>query len=94
VVPELKTQNPKLKTPMKSFATLITSLILTVWIGAIALVAVQNAGSVSLRFLNFQLVEMPFGLILAFSAGLGIAGMAIAQPLLGFSSSPAEDDDL
>ncbi len=78
---------------MKSFATLITSLIIAIWIGAIALISVQNATPVSLRFLSFQLVEMPFGLILAFSAGLGITGAAIAQPLLGFSSSQRDNDD-
>ena len=77
---------------MKSFATLITSLIITVWIGAIALISVQNATPISLRFLSFQLVEMPFGLILAFSAGLGVTGAAIAQPLFGFSNSQPDDD--
>jgi len=77
---------------MKSFATLITSLIITVWIGAIALISVQNATPISLRFLSFQLVEMPFGLILAFSAGLGVTGAAIAQPLSGFSNSQPDDD--
>ena len=77
---------------MKSFATLITSLIFTVWIGAIALISVQNATPLSLRFLSFQLVEMPFGLILAFSAGLGVTGAAIAQPLSVFSNSQPDDD--
>ncbi len=78
---------------MKSFATLITSLIITVWIGAIALISVQNATPLSLRFLSFQLVELPFGLILAFSAGVGVMGTAIAQPLLGFSSPQRDQDD-
>ena len=79
---------------MKSLSTLITSVIIAVWIGAIAIVSVQNATPLSLNFLSFQLVEMPFGLILAFSAGLGVIGTAIAQPLLGFSSPrPDQDDD-
>ncbi|PSB15521.1 DUF1049 domain-containing protein [Phormidesmis priestleyi ULC007] len=78
---------------MKSLATLITSLIIAVWIGAIALISVQNATPLSLRFLSFQLVEMPFGLILAFSAGVGVIGTAIAQPLLGFSSPQRDQDD-
>ena len=82
---------------MKSFTTLIAALIIAVWIGAIALISVQNATPLSLRFLSFQLVEMPFGLILAFSAGVGVIGTAIAQPLLGFSGpqrNQNDDDDL
>ena len=78
---------------MRYFATLIASLIVTVWIGAIALISVQNATPLSLRFLSFQLVELPFGLILAFSAGVGVMGTAIAQPLLGFSSPQRDQDD-
>ncbi len=78
---------------MKSFATLIASLIIAVWISAIAVISVQNATPLSLRFLSFQLVEMPFGLILAFSAGAGVIGTAIAQPLLGFSVPQRNQDD-
>lgn len=77
---------------MKSFAILITACIVAGWIGAIAIIAVQNAAPVSLRLLNFQTIEMPFGLVLAFSAMLGILGSAIVQPLLSFISSPNDDD--
>lgn len=78
---------------MRYLATLIASLIITVWIGAIALISVQNATPLSLRFLSFQLVEMPFGLILAFSAGAGVIGTAIVQPLLSSSPPPEDEDD-
>lgn len=78
---------------MRYFATLIASLIVTVWIGAIALISVQNATPLSLRFLSFQLVEMPFGLILAFSAGAGVIGTAIVQPLGSSPQREDEDDD-
>lgn len=77
---------------MKSFATLITACIVAVWIGAIALIAIQNATPVALRFLTFQTIEIPFGLIIAFSVMLGIIGSAIAQPLLGFSLSQSDED--
>ena len=77
---------------MKSFATLITACIVTVWIGAIALIAVQNAAPVALRFLTFQTIELPFGLVIAFSVMAGILGTAIAQPLLGLLPSQTEDD--
>ncbi|MCU0552784.1 MAG: DUF1049 domain-containing protein [Leptolyngbya sp. Prado105] len=77
---------------MKSFATLITACIVAVWIGAIALIAIQNATPVTLRFLTFQMIEIPFGLVIAFSIMIGIIGSAIAQPLLGFSSSQNDED--
>ncbi len=77
---------------MRSVASLLTALIVAFWIVAIALISVQNATPVALRFLNFQLIEIPFGLVLAFSASIGILGTAIAQPLLDFSSPPDDDD--
>lgn len=64
-----------------AMANFLTSLIVAVWISAIALIAVQNATPVSLRFLMFESVQIPFGVVLAFSASLGVAGMAIALPL-------------
>ncbi|NDJ18318.1 LapA family protein [Myxacorys almedinensis] len=75
---------------MKSLATLITACILGGWVAAIALISVQNAAPVSFRFLTFQTIELPFGLVLAFSTALGMIGAAIVQPLLG--SSPAASD--
>lgn len=79
---------------MRNFATLITACILAVWIGAIALIAVQNAAPVSLRFLVFQTIEFPFGIILAFSVMLGILGTAIVQPLFGGSTSQRDENTL
>jgi uncharacterized integral membrane protein len=49
--------------------------------GAIALIALQNARGVSLQFLGFQSIEIPFGLMLALSVAVGMVGMAIAQGL-------------
>lgn len=77
---------------MKSFATLITACIVAVWIGAIALIAVQNAAPITLSFLTFQTIELPFGLVIAFSVVVGILGTAIAQPLLGLLPSQGDDD--
>lgn len=77
---------------MRTLATLITACILAVWIAAIAIISVQNAAPVSFRFLTIQTIEFPFGLVLAFSAAIGMVGAAIVQPLLGFSR-PQRDDD-
>jgi uncharacterized integral membrane protein len=67
-------------------AKILTSFILAVWICTIALVAVQNASPVSLYFFNFQSIQIPLGITLAFSAALGMVGTAIVLPL--FRSSP------
>jgi uncharacterized integral membrane protein len=66
-------------------AKFLTALIFAVWIVAIALLSVQNAAPVSLRFLAFESVQIPVGLVLALSAALGMVGMAIALPLLRLS---------
>jgi uncharacterized integral membrane protein len=78
---------------MKTIATAVTSLIVATWVVAIAVIAVQNAEPVSFRFLTIQTIELPFGLVLAFGVALGIVGMAIAQPLLGFSIGRSVDDE-
>jgi uncharacterized integral membrane protein len=60
----------------------LTSLIVAVWVSAIALISVQNASPISLRFIAFQSVEMPVGLVLAFSVAIGMMGMSLVLPLL------------
>ena len=77
---------------MRSFATLITASIVALWIGVIALIAVQNAAPISLRLLTFQTIEIPFGLVIAFSVMIGVLGTAIAQPLLGLLPHQTEDE--
>jgi uncharacterized integral membrane protein len=57
------------------------------WVVAIAILSVQNAEPVSLRFLTFRSIQIPVGLVLAFSAGVGIIGMALLQPVLGLAGS-------
>lgn len=72
---------------MKTLANLLTSLIVASWVVAIAILSVQNATPVSLRFLTFRSIQLPVGLVLAFSAGLGIIGMALTQPLWSLAGS-------
>ena len=59
----------------------VMSLILAAWVGAIAILSVQNAAPVSLNFLQFQSIQMPIGVVLAFGVGIGMLGMAILSPL-------------
>ena len=72
---------------MKTIANLLTSTILACWVVAIAILSVQNATPVSLRFLTFESIQLPVGLVLAFSAGLGIIGISLTQPLWSLASS-------
>lgn len=72
---------------MKPIANLLTSLVLAIWVVAIAILSVQNATLVSLKFLNFESIQLPVGLVLAFSAGVGIVGMALIQPLWSLAGS-------
>lgn len=53
--------------------------------------------SLSLKFLTFKSIHLPVGLVLAFSAGVGIIGMALIQPLWslvgsGQGNSESEND--
>ncbi|AFY46735.1 Protein of unknown function (DUF1049) [Nostoc sp. PCC 7524] len=72
---------------MKSFANLLISLIVAIWVVAIAILSVQNFEPVSLKFLTFQSIKIPVGIVLAFSAGVGLIGVAILQPLWGLADS-------
>lgn len=82
---------------MRTLANLITSVVLAVWVVAIAILSVQNATLVSLRFLFFESIKLPVGLVLAFFVGVGIIGMAIIQSLWRLLSGSRQrqqaDDD-
>lgn len=62
---------------MKTLTNLLTSLVLASWVSFIAILSVQNATYVSLRFLGFQSIQLPIGIVLAVSAGVGVVGGAI-----------------
>lgn len=72
---------------MKTLAPFFTSLVVAVWVVAIAILSVQNFEPVSLKFLTFQSITIPVGIVLAFSAGVGFVGVAILQPLWSLSGS-------
>lgn len=76
---------------MKTIATFLTSFIIASWIGAIAILSVQNFSSVTLKFLQFELFPIPVGVLLSFSVGLGIVGAALIQPL--FNTPDYEEEN-
>lgn len=66
---------------MRTITNLLTSIILAGWITAIAILSIQNITPISLKFLTWEAIEMPFGIVLAFCVGIGAIAGAIA-PLL------------
>ena len=66
---------------MKKLPLFLSALLVAIWLIAIAIISVQNATLVSLQFLNFKSVSLPFGIILAFSAAAGTLAGAIALML-------------
>jgi len=75
---------------MKTISNLLISVIVAVWVVAIAIISVQNATPVSLKFFTYQSIQIPFGLVLAFCAGVGLIGIAILQPLWRLGDSPQD----
>jgi uncharacterized integral membrane protein len=73
---------------MNSIFPLLTSSILAIWILAIAIFSVQNATPVSLKFLAFESIQIPVGVVLAFCVAIGAIGGAIALPILRKNARP------
>ncbi|VEP12404.1 conserved hypothetical protein [Hyella patelloides LEGE 07179] len=59
---------------MKIFANFINSLIVAGWVSAVAVFSIQNIQTVSLKFLVWQSIQFPIGVLLAFCAGVGFIG--------------------
>lgn len=67
---------------MKTIASLLVSFAVAFWVSAIAILAVQNAEPVSLKFLGFQSISIPFGVLLSLCASVGILATSIITPIL------------
>ncbi|QDL07998.1 DUF1049 domain-containing protein [Brasilonema octagenarum UFV-E1] len=72
---------------MKNFTSLLISIVIASWVMGVAILSVQNAQPVSLKFLTFQSIQIPVGLVLAFCAVVGMVGVALLQPLWGVAGS-------
>ncbi len=57
---------------MKSFVRLLNSLVLAISVVAIAIFSIQNVQDVSLKFLTFESITLPIGVLLAFFSGVGM----------------------
>ena len=61
----------------KLFLVIIPAL----WVIVIAIVSVQNATPISVQFLAFRSVELPFGVVLSFCVAGGMIATAILMNL-------------
>nr|WP_238718039.1 LapA family protein [Petrachloros mirabilis] len=68
----------------------MVSVILGAWVVAIAVLSVQNATAVSVRFLLWRSVPLPVGVILAFAVGVGVLLVAMAKILWQVSGDSAD----
>lgn len=57
---------------MKAFVGLLNSLMWAGWVVSIAIFSIQNIHKVSIDFLMFQSIDIPIGVLLAFSAAVGL----------------------
>ncbi len=55
----------------KQIAAIGICVILGIWVGAIAILSVQNATPVQLSFFGLKSIQMPVGVVLAFSVAIG-----------------------
>jgi uncharacterized integral membrane protein len=65
---------------------LIISIIVAIWVVTIALLSVQNASLVSLRFVFWRSIDLPWGLVLAGAVAVGFM-LGGCIPLLGNSTT-------
>lgn len=56
---------------MKTITNLLTALIVAILIGSIAVFSIQNIQSISLKFLIFESINFPVGVMLSLAVGFG-----------------------
>jgi len=67
---------------IKIIPPVLMAIVLALWVSAIAILSVQNPSSISLKFLVFQSIRLPLGVMLGFTVAVGVIAGAIAEPLL------------
>ena len=56
---------------LKLFTNVIVAVVMAFWIGAIAIFSIQNITAVSLKFLFWESIQLPIGVLLSFCVGGG-----------------------
>ncbi|MGB3533895.1 MAG: DUF1049 domain-containing protein [Microcoleaceae cyanobacterium] len=76
---------------MNIILPLLINLLLAIWIGVIAMISVQNATLVVLKFIVFESIQIPVGVVLALSAVFGIVLGSLVKPLWQLSHLTREE---
>jgi uncharacterized integral membrane protein len=66
---------------MRTITNLLTAIVLAAWLVAIAIISIQNITPINLKFLIYETIQIPFGIVLALSVGVGAIAGAMA-PIL------------
>jgi len=78
----------------KFIPPILGSIILALWVSIIAILSVQNATPISLKFIGFHSIKIPLGVILSFSLSLGVLISAIFMaPLLRIGQIKDRQED-
>ena len=64
---------------MRNLLPLIAVLTCALWLGAIAILAIQNFSPVSLTLFGLPLLKLPVGILLAFCVMLGMLGAVLFE---------------
>jgi uncharacterized integral membrane protein len=67
---------------MKILINFLTAFFLGGWIITMSVFSIQNINPVSLRFLGFESIKLPVGVLLSFGVGLGLILGSLAPLLL------------
>jgi len=67
---------------------LLLIIIPALWIGAIAILSVQNATPVAIQFLGLQSIELPLGVVLSFCVAGAMLATAALLLLFGDQRRP------
>ncbi len=68
---------------MRAIANLLTAIILSTCLLLVAAVSIQNVTPLSLRFLTWESVQIPFGIILTAAVAVGLLLGAVLPVLVG-----------
>lgn len=87
---------------MKTIINLFTALIIAAWMISLSTLSIQNITPVSLKFLIFESIQFPLGVLLSFAAGIGVLLGAVIpilwrspkkSPRRRFSGTVSDDID-
>lgn len=65
---------------MKLITNFLASVMVAGWIATIAVFSIQNITAVSLKFLTFESIKLPIGVLLSLCVGVGIIVGSILIP--------------